>query len=91
MDNALSAASNCGLINETGGWIFEGPKTHAASAFWKAAVTSGLGKAYTAKASVSKAISDRFEMELGKNAIGMDKGDFNQELYANLLAAMKSK
>jgi hypothetical protein len=90
MGKALLAARNCGLINEKGRWIFVGAKTFAASAFWKAAVTSGLGKADMAKASVSKAIGEHFRIGLGKNAIRIDTGEFDQGLYTNLLAAMKS-
>jgi len=90
MSKALMAARNCGLINERGQWALIGPKTYAASAFWKAAVTSGLGIADMAKTSVSKAISEHFRVKLGKNAIGIDKGEFDQGLYTNLLAAMKA-
>lgn len=90
MGKALMAARNCGLINEMGRWSFSGAKTFAASSFWKAVVTSGLGKADIAKASVSKAIGEHFGIGLGKNAIGMDRGEFDQRLYTNLLAAMKS-
>lgn len=90
MEKAIKAAQDCGLINENGKWVYIGAKTFAASAFWKAAVTAGLGKADIARSTVAKAVSEHFGIGLGKNAIGTTTGDYDADLYTKVLAAMRS-
>jgi len=90
MGKAISAAFHSELISDKGKWIFTGAKTFAASSFWKAAVTAGLGKADIAKAKVAKLIGEHFGVHLNKNSISTTTGDYDEGLYVNLLAAMKS-
>lgn len=97
MKKALTAAAKVGILNIDGEkitWVFIGPKTHAITFFWKAAVRFGLVNSDMPMNKVIPGLKELFNYEFGVNAINQSKEVSEypkdaQELYKRLCDEMR--